>query len=74
MRRLVQKHWRSLSLTFRVQPVLDGFWEVCEDNGCTEIRFYTLIIYEYCKGSATLVTDFVERVSASHHLSSISLR
>ena len=69
MRRLVQKALEEFVSHFRMQPVLDGFWEVCEDNDCTEIRFYILIIYEYCKGSATLVTDFVERVSASHHLS-----
>lgn len=69
MRRLVQKALEEFVSHFRMQPVLDGFWEVCEDNDCTDIRFYILIIYEYCKGSATLVTDFVERVSASHHLS-----
>lgn len=55
-----------------MQPVLDGFWEVCEDNDCTEIRFYTLI-YEYRKGSVILVMDFVECVSASHPLRPISL-
>ena len=69
MRRLVQKALEEFVSHFRMQTVLDGFWDVCEDNDCTEIRFYILIIYEYCKGSATLVTDFVERVSASHHLS-----
>lgn len=65
----MQKALEEFVSHFRMQPVLDGFWEVCEDNDCTDIRFYILIIYEYCKGSATLVTDFVERVSASHHLS-----
>ena len=43
--------WRRLSLTFRMRSVLDGFWEVREDNDRAEIRFYTLIIYEFAKAA-----------------------